>query len=201
MALILDLSGSRAVQLGNEDFARTMFIGNNWQKIRFAIRYSIDNVAAGITAKMALGVCDGTTYTYANANCTDFLGLEIPSGTWTGNATGYYSQAYSKVCDSIRKVGASVTRTAGAASTGVYWNGTSSIISMMTFQITRKWPLYDLRLSYSYHTSTAMLAVSQYTMGLYQQAENGIGPADSTISFSTILPAVLSTIRFVSIGT
>ncbi len=89
--IVESIVGDRAIQLGNEDFARTMSMGTQWQKIRIGFLNSVWNTGGSITGRtVALGVCQGVDHTYGDPSCTDFIGVIWPGVAQGG---GHYQSA------------------------------------------------------------------------------------------------------------
>jgi len=119
MATIVEtIAGDRTIQLGNEEYVRKMAIGNDWAKLRIAVRMFINGSAAITTPKLRFGVCSGTTDTFSSSNCVGFYGAGWPNGTAfdLNYSAGVYSYSSGSAvfCEAIKKVGNSVTRIDGS---------------------------------------------------------------------------------------
>ncbi len=109
-SIVENISGDKAIELGNEDFVRKMSIGSNWRWLRIGLRLAMADTGANITnASFVVGVNQGTDYSFRSSSCIDFVGFSWPwnfdAGTANRTAT-YYEAVY---FDSIRKVGSTIT--------------------------------------------------------------------------------------------
>ena len=88
MANIVEpIVGDRRIQLGNEEFVRTLGVRTNWSKLRIGIRHNVNTTGATIlSASFVVGLCEGSAATYYNNNTTGFWGLSI-CGALTSNWT------------------------------------------------------------------------------------------------------------------
>lgn len=172
-ASIVQIGSKYAMRLSAGDFARTMTFGNNWTKIRILFTYGIDAVAS-FTNKVAVGVCNGTAQTYQSASCTDFIGLEIPSATWSpsGGAPAKYNSSYSAIYDGIRKVGSTITRLAGSASTQVLFNGNVNIAFPWAVDIERVWPNYNVTMQFDGNPGTGYGDWNRYDLAYTEGQED-----------------------------
>jgi hypothetical protein len=93
--------GDQALQLGNEEFVRTMSFGANWRKVRIGIYYSIycnvdalNNVAMAANAALWLGLCQGSGGGFTNPVPTDAVAFNINYGNYVlqyhSTPPGYY---------------------------------------------------------------------------------------------------------------
>lgn len=147
MANIVDVSGSRRLQLGNEEFARTMAIGNRWSKIKIGVTLGF-NGAATFSATMLMGLCSGTSNTYNAASTDGFVGVcpvqFTPDITWTYGAgpPDYYTNANpgKRV---ISKIGVTTTNTAGNGSQAWGVASAPTSLSMWVLTIFRGSPEYN----------------------------------------------------------
>ncbi len=182
MAFIVEtIVGDKRIQLGNEDFVRTMALGTNWQKIRIGLRISIYDcggnipVPEGTRNGLTLGVCQGSTYAYSSPNCVDALGLRIPDThdaaafTRGSGPPVYYGCAF--VCG-VTKVGQSEART-GSTNINTYLSGDpGSIRSSLLLDITRGAVSYTLK-PWNYQNATQV----DMTRGTFlMQVENEATP-------------------------
>lgn len=81
----------KRVSLANNSMARTLNIGNNWNSIRIALRFSLTDPGTGVnltgTPRLTIGMCSGTSNVPGDATVTNFAGARTSSATWT-RATG-----------------------------------------------------------------------------------------------------------------
>lgn len=122
MAQIVErFTGDRCIQLGNEEFVRKMTIGNNWQKLRIAVRMSIAGSADIPDPRLQFGVCSGTTYTYLSNSCIGYIGGRWTNSTFaagwvanSGNPYYSYSSGAAVSMNCTRKIGSVVTDITGS---------------------------------------------------------------------------------------
>jgi hypothetical protein len=114
--------GDRRLVLGNEEFVRQMSFGYRWTKLRIALRVSSNATGAVANVGFVIGVCQGTSNTYFNANTTDFVGVSLGTGgpgtTTLGYAVGppaYVNFSNGGLCY-VKRTGSSTT------SSGAYSN-------------------------------------------------------------------------------
>jgi len=123
MAQIVErFTGDRCIQLGAEEFVRKMTIGNNWMKIRIAVRVAIGGSADIPTPRFLLGVCSGTTYTYTSNSCIGYIGgvwppttISLPYIANAGNPYYQYSGGAAVCFGSVRKIGAVITEVSASS--------------------------------------------------------------------------------------
>lgn len=143
----------RAIQLGNEEFGRTMSIGTNWTKIRIGIRCAVNGVGGLINAGLALGVCQGTTNMYKSVTCTDFVGIHFgitpdnSTFTFVLTSPAYYTQG-SVSLPTITKVNGTLTNRSGQNTTSYLGSapGTTAVVGYVdilkgsSYTVTPYWP-------------------------------------------------------------
>ena len=124
--VVNDYLSSNALVMGREDFVRPMSFGNNWNKLRVAVRYAFFPTNADVIyPRFAIGVSNGTDKPYGVPDTTDFMGLVYGGSaggnglyqSWTYNSTSYSWNNCSQIADQTRKVGSVYTQGLGYAST------------------------------------------------------------------------------------
>jgi hypothetical protein len=88
-ARTFNLIEDRYLALANEEFVRTLAIGNDWTKLRLGVLLAVTpngTSALGGTTFM-LGVCSGKTSPFGAASTTNFVGAALHTGT-PGATTG-----------------------------------------------------------------------------------------------------------------
>lgn len=89
--------------LGNEEFVRPLAIGNNWNVIRIVMQCAIRSTGVPVVnGSLVMGVCSGTTNTYASTSTTNFAGVIFGNGgyditrnyAYTSGASAYYNPYY-----------------------------------------------------------------------------------------------------------
>jgi len=141
MANIVDVSGSRRLQLGDEEFARTIAFGSRWSKIKIGITVGF-NGAATFTSTMLMGMCAGTANTYKAGSTDGFFGvcpyLFSSDITWTyagGPPTAYTNANPSKRI--ITRIGGTTVDTAGNGSQAWAMASAPTNLSMWVITIYR----------------------------------------------------------------
>lgn len=89
MANIVEtIVGDKALRLGNEEFLRKLSFGTDWRYIRIGIRWGANMSGTLGGRDFVIGVNNGTTYGYRDANTIEFVGATLAHGstTWTYNA-------------------------------------------------------------------------------------------------------------------
>ena len=83
----------KRLKLENAQWAATLDIGNNWDRLRIGIRMSVTDTAADIvgTPRFWLGVCSDPSAGFANgplsgASCKHFVGTRSIATSWVRNA-------------------------------------------------------------------------------------------------------------------
>lgn len=112
MATIVEnISGDKAVQLGNEEFVRKLGYGTNWTKIRIGCRMCVNGTSDIPTPRFQLGVCVGDVTTFASSSCIQYVGLptnELANLTYNAGSLAY-TYVESSNCPYVTKVGSTTT--------------------------------------------------------------------------------------------
>jgi hypothetical protein len=93
MAFIVESTtfpGDRRLQLGAEDFFRTLSFGTNWTKIRIGVRMSMNDAYGNVLANLSVGVSQGSAACLNSPSIIDAIGL-----THGGNI-GEYSNNFTR---------------------------------------------------------------------------------------------------------
>lgn len=103
-----------ALQMGNEEWVRTLAIGSTWNHIRIGILYQIVGTATISTGSgFAVGMCSGHTNPFNNAATTNFVGIEcITSLGFQANSGNPYYQFASTNIFACKKVVSTITTAA-----------------------------------------------------------------------------------------
>lgn len=152
-----------ALQLGNEEWVRTLAIGSTWTHIRIGMLYQITGTAtiSSATTQIALGMCSGDTAPFNNASTTNFVGLQ-----WTGalafvtNGTLPYYQFQSTNGFMCKKVGGTITQSATNVFNGSDMGCNTTLgsplrRSVMYLDIVKGSPTYSLTASAAPNMSAA----------------------------------------------
>jgi len=108
--------GDKSLQLGNEQFVRTMAMGSSWTKLRVCMRCAFDDSGGDIlTAKLMMGVCTGLTdFNSGSADCAGFtLGYDTTASRFAGPPVYYEFNGIANT-RAFTKVGATLTLVNGA---------------------------------------------------------------------------------------
>jgi len=130
MAFIAEnILGDRALQLGNEEFIRTLSIGSAWRFLRIGLRLAIYGTAdIGATStgttilKFQIGLCSGTTYPFNSDNCLGYIGYRpnhLSGPFYSGGASNYYTwgTGANVIFQAIKKIGSVVTEIGASGGT------------------------------------------------------------------------------------
>ena len=103
MATIINITGSKALQISEETIANTLQIGSNWKWIRIGMLFNINSYVGSTSSlnsiNFACGLCSGTNSLYGTVNGpTHFVGCVVPANSafakgdsgGTGLGTPYY---------------------------------------------------------------------------------------------------------------
>jgi len=119
-SIVENVVGDRALELGNEEFIRPLAFGNQWQRLRIALRLVTTWTGSGVTgAQFVVGVCAGTTDGYKSANTADFVGMHW-GGVFNGNLTAVagppnHYLSFNNGFLFIRRIGSTNTTASAAA--------------------------------------------------------------------------------------
>jgi len=86
-SIVENITGNKALQLGNEEFVRKMTWGNNWNWLRIGCRASLNGSATLSTIRLQLGVANGDTDTWSSSNCAGYVAACCGAITNTGGTT------------------------------------------------------------------------------------------------------------------
>ncbi len=125
--------------LSNEEFVRSLSIGNNWTKLRIGIMVAQtpDGTNNLVSCTLTMGMCSGTVYPFNSANTVNWVGVSIPGNlgstlTYTaGSGNPYFAAGFSYYG---KKVGSSTSFTPAG-------NGALTI-SSNTGALQRRTPIY-----------------------------------------------------------
>lgn len=165
------------LQLGNNEYLRTLQMGSEWQSLRIGIRYSVVDAARTTVGNWGLivGVCNGLSGIQA-ASTTDYMGggifgAAVPSGTTGGismafNAStpNYYSMSNAPNCvyktgSTYLYGGASVVThyIPGSGAGGAY---ATQVMGQLFVDIQKGSPNYTLQVWYTNAAATAQTHVT-----------------------------------------
>ena len=114
-SIVNNVTGNQAIQMGNEEFVRTMAFGYNWQKIRIQFRWQVNTaVKLPSSARLLVGVCQGTADTYSSSNCISFFGTGPDASLgigWSISGDGTYQNTGSGYSGGkvVKKIGSTIT--------------------------------------------------------------------------------------------
>lgn len=187
MATIVEnISGDKALQMGNEEFVRKLGYGTNWTKLRLGCRMWVNGVTDVVTPRFQMGLCVGDVNTFASSSCIQYVGSTTNT---TGNITynaGLLSFFYQASGNSpyVTKVGASATYNmfAGAGhSPGNYAAAGSGRTVIVVTDITKASATsVTIRVGY---TSDADYANIPVTYHLLRTLDDEVGTSTFTASY------------------
>lgn len=124
-SIVENITGDKALQLGNEEFVRKMAIGNNWNYLRIGCRLIVNGTADIANPRFYLGLNNGDQNTFASSSCDGWIGagtnLSVAT-SWVYTTTVYrYGQAGASLfMRYAKKLGSTTTESAGGALTNAY---------------------------------------------------------------------------------
>jgi len=180
MSFIVNPWGTdKAIQIGSEDIGRQLLFGNNWAKIRVALRITLPNTGGSIMEPaLVVGVSNGTTNLFKSNNTTDFLGIRYPCAGSTvalNNESGlnYISANNATVNQAVRKVGITETIVNTAQSTNNYFVGNLGYAFCHFVDIARVGTAFTVNSWFANANSYTRLAISQATYRYDLEKETG----------------------------
>jgi hypothetical protein len=187
MATIVEnISGDKALQMGNEEFVRKLGYGTNWTKLRIGCRLCVNGTADIATPRFQLGLCVGDVYTFASASCIQYVGYptnELGNLGYNGALLSYAFQESSN-CPYVTKVGATATyNIIGGAGhpPGNYAAGVSGRTSIVAAQFT-KLSATSIQVNGSY-TTDAQYANVPVTYHLLRSLDDEVGTSAFTATY------------------
>jgi hypothetical protein len=173
MAAIVEVSGSRRLQLGNEEFTRTFRFGPKWTKIKIGMTLGINGVQ-NFTARPMLGACSGSVNGF-NAPLTDgFLGL-CPVA-FTGTPLAYVPFTFTNGTGNkhmITRIGSTVVDTLVSSSSVWCAAAAPDHLSMWIVTIIKtSWNVMTISMA---ATNAASAALSIPDFVFYKNMENEAG--------------------------
>jgi hypothetical protein len=177
----------KCVELANNEYLRTMAIGNNWTRIRVGILAALqpngtNNIAS---CRLLLGLCSGKSNPYGAAATTNFIGARIigkaaGDGTATYNAGGgnpYFLDTDPGFPAAVRKVGGVITtvqESVGFSAAGITTTtGALQRRSPFFVEIVKGSPNYQVRLDCPGEQNAARMQTdytyADFRAGLEQQ--------------------------------
>lgn len=216
--IVNNFLSKKEVVLGREDFIRPLSFGNNWSKIRVAVRYSIFRTWGDISKpQFGLGVCSGPSSGY-NSITSDWLG-GVFGGTPTGingdwSNYGSNPNVYSgpgSIGNPCRKLGVIYNNANSTASTTNMYNvtdGESAYVQLIDINRTANWTqavVGELQYAYDYHVVTNVskyaymtaieneTAVPSFMAGFWYAGTLNIGPVYDhvCITWGKSIPAII----------
>jgi hypothetical protein len=178
MAKIVDISGSRRLQLDNEEFARTFSFGQRWSRLKIGILFGV-NGGATFSSTMLMGICSGTTNTFRSPTTDGWYGIApvsygaVPSWTWAAAPDGYSQAGTTKAI--VTRIGSTVTE-ASVGSVGPWGLPSAPVnLGMYVFTIYRSPGWKSLISQSAYPTTIAAAAVKIESFQFYLNLDNDAG--------------------------
>jgi hypothetical protein len=102
-----------ALQLGQEEWVRTLAIGSSWNYIRIGVLVQMTGTATTSGTSFAIGMCAGTALPFGNASCQNFVGVNFPGNFgYFANAPYPYWGLGNTNAFACKKLGSSITSAA-----------------------------------------------------------------------------------------
>jgi hypothetical protein len=113
MALIIQRNfpndPDKVINLNDEQMARTMTIGSNWNWIRLGVRMQMSKSNAIVNPNFAMGLCSGTSSLYGDRTTTHFFGQDFDTNAiWTENSVTRAKNWAGLVARFVTKVSSSI---------------------------------------------------------------------------------------------
>ena len=140
------------LQLGNEEWVRTLAIGSSWNYIRIGLLLCITGTSSTSSGSpgMAIGMCSGSSLPFNNASTQNFVGVQFPgSFSYNGGASPYFAfgsangYACKKLNSSITNAGTNLPDGVGLAINGI---GATPKRGIVFVDITKGYPNYTIGL-------------------------------------------------------
>jgi len=131
----------RRLSLSSGEFARKLYIGSDWHRIRIALLLRV-NGASTFTANGFIGLCSGTTNPFGGTT-DNAIGIYFdPSAvnSWVltnGTTVDYFAQSVSTRFVTKRGAGAPVDHGIGAGSDGRRFASTEALRTMLFLEVAR----------------------------------------------------------------
>lgn len=138
-----------ALQLGNEEWVRTLAIGSNWNHVRIGVLVQMVGSASTTGTNWAIGLCSGTGNPFGSASTTNFVGVEFVNNfTYTSNAPYPYWNFGSTNVLACKKLSSSITTAATNLADGigmiVVTDGGTARRGILLIDITKGSPNYTI---------------------------------------------------------
>lgn len=178
MASIVNVLSENALQLSQEEFVRGMTFGNSWNKVRVGMLVRVNGAATVNTARLHIGLNNGTTNTLASSTCSGYMAVR-PGATPSVNyvydgVNNRYNVSNSNYFFSYYfKIGNSVTESLIAAFTGDSYvsASTSAGFSLMAAEF-RRTAVNQIQSALFYMTAAQYTFGTPTTSDLYAIMEN-----------------------------
>lgn len=194
MATIVEnILGDRALQIAQEEFARKLSFGNNWNMLRVGVMWRVnDSVNIPNRTRFQIGLCNGDTNTLASSTCSGYIGVvpgsltstivytyDAPNTAYTTGSYwyGYTTKVGASVSDSLYTGTSGSQYFAASTSTGPRINGMTIFrISATSYLL---WYHYLTLANFNFITPTL------YELQAFMEDENVSGYASNYISTAT----------------
>ena len=124
-SIVENITGDKALQLGNEEFVRKMAIGNNWNYLRIGCRLIVNGTSDIANPRFFLGLNNGDQNTFASSSCAGWIGVGpslSAAASWVYTTTVYrYGQTASTLyMRYASKLNSTTVEATGGATTSCY---------------------------------------------------------------------------------
>lgn len=178
MAAIVEVGGSRRLQLGNEEFIRQLNFGPRWSKIRVGIMLGFQGTST-FAGRMLTGICQGTTNGFS-APLTDgglwITGVSYatdPTWTYTNGSPPYYINGSGNK-RAVTRIGSTVTDSNSGGSAAAFAAAAYGISQyFITFTRSPAWNTIINQQAVSTQASQLTIPITDFTF--YRNMENEAG--------------------------
>ena len=168
---LFNLLPDKYLTLANEEFVRTLAIGNDWNKIRLGLLLAVtpDGTNHLTGTALMLGLCSGKTNPYGAASTTNFVGAAL-HGSTPGGTTGTLSYAAGSGNPYFSSGGTWAAARVGTGLTSGAAAATSFILTSNVGSTQRRSPVYvDIQKGSPNYTITRWLP--DLSQGLFQSGD------------------------------
>lgn len=142
-SIVENITGDKALQLGNEEFVRKMTIGNNWNYLRIGYRVIVNGTANITAPRLYAGLNNGDQNTFASSACDGWIGMgpnPTLANNWIYNVGGYYAYGQGAAAPFglyAKKLGSTTTEAIAGAQLNHYIAAAGSGPSLLFVDILR----------------------------------------------------------------
>lgn len=159
MATIVEnITGDKAIQLGNEELVRKLGYGTNWTKLKIGCRLCVNGTANVTTPRFQMGLCVGDQFTFASSSCIQYVGTcTNETATMTYNGSDGFVYGESTNFPYVTKVGASASYSIIGGASNMYYPSGGSGRTGITYVILTKVSATSMSIEGCYLSATEYL--------------------------------------------